>query len=39
VKLATENRLDGDVDTWRQERDVIRSEVFAKGWSDEIGAF
>jgi GH15 family glucan-1,4-alpha-glucosidase len=39
TKLAEEHSLAGDTTRWRTERDRIRAEVFAKGWSEQLGAF
>ena len=39
VDMAETLNLSGDVARWRHERDQIRAEVFAQGWSKELGAF
>lgn len=39
IKLAEANGLAGDTERWREERDLIRAEVFDKGWSEDLGAF
>jgi GH15 family glucan-1,4-alpha-glucosidase len=39
IKLAEALDLPGDVKRWRQERERIRADVLAKGWSDTLGAF
>ncbi|WP_206633433.1 glycoside hydrolase family 15 protein [Methanoculleus taiwanensis] len=39
IEIAESMQLPGDVDRWRRERDLIREEVFEKGWSDDLGAF
>ncbi|MHC5938787.1 glycoside hydrolase family 15 protein, partial [Nostoc sp.] len=31
--------LNGDTTRWRQKRQLIRNEVFEKGWSEKLGAF
>jgi alpha,alpha-trehalase len=42
VKLVEIDKLEDceqDVELWRKERDAIRAEVFAKGWSEEKQSF
>jgi GH15 family glucan-1,4-alpha-glucosidase len=39
IKLAREHGLAGDTARWGEERDRIRAEVFARGWSERLGAF
>lgn len=39
IKMAEALDLAGDIAGWRQERDLIRNQVFEKGWSEKLGAF
>lgn len=39
IDLAENCDLPGDVARWREERNQIRADVFAKGWSEHLGAF
>ena len=39
IRAATELGLPGDVECWRKVRDEILSEIMAKGYSQERGAF
>ncbi len=39
IKMAEALDLAGDIAGWRQERDLIRNQVFEKGWSAKLGAF
>jgi GH15 family glucan-1,4-alpha-glucosidase len=39
VRLAAERAEPGQVERWVRERDAIRAEVLAKGYSEERGAF
>ncbi|MEH2124740.1 glycoside hydrolase family 15 protein [Nostoc sp.] len=39
IEMAEALELAGDTTRWRQERELIRNEVFEKGWSEKLGAF
>ena len=39
IDMVEQRGLAGDLDRWRRERDRIRADVFAKGWSERLGAF
>jgi GH15 family glucan-1,4-alpha-glucosidase len=39
IEMAEALELAGDTIRWRQERELIRNEVFEKGWSEKLGAF
>jgi GH15 family glucan-1,4-alpha-glucosidase len=39
IEMAEALELAGDTAHWRQERALIRAEVFEKGWSEKLGAF
>lgn len=39
IEMAQALDLAGDTARWRQERDLIRVDVFEKGWSEKLGAF
>lgn len=39
VRLAEEDRLAGDVDTWRRTRDEIREAVLTRGYNARLQAF
>lgn len=39
IDIAQTLKLEGDIDRWQQERDIIRAEVLEKGWSEKLGAF
>ncbi|MGC5629827.1 glycoside hydrolase family 15 protein [Georgenia sp. Z1344] len=39
VRAVERYGLDGDVETWRERRDLMREEILAHGWNAEIGSF
>jgi GH15 family glucan-1,4-alpha-glucosidase len=39
IRMAEELRLDGDVDRWRAQRDLLRAEILERGWSRQHQAF
>ncbi|MFN8652066.1 MAG: glycoside hydrolase family 15 protein [Gemmatimonadales bacterium] len=39
IRMAEELRLDGDVEKWRTERDLLRAEILERGWSSRKQAF
>ena len=39
VRAVRDHGLDGPVEQWEDLRDAVRSEVLAKGWNDDVGAF
>jgi GH15 family glucan-1,4-alpha-glucosidase len=39
IRMAEELRLDGELERWRTERDVLRAEILEKGWSKEKQSF
>ncbi|ARV58382.1 glycoside hydrolase family 15 [Nostocales cyanobacterium HT-58-2] len=39
IEMAETLNLAADIARWRQERELIRNEVFEKGWSEKLGAF
>ncbi|MFP4539851.1 MAG: glycoside hydrolase family 15 protein [Candidatus Paceibacterota bacterium] len=39
VRTAERYGLEGDVERWKDEKDVIKKEVMEKGWSEERGSF
>ncbi|WP_445626747.1 glycoside hydrolase family 15 protein [Nostoc sp. DSM 114167] len=39
IEMAEALELAGDTSRWRQERELIRNQVFEKGWSEKLGAF
>ena len=39
AKLAEGHGFEGDIEYWRRQRDLIREEVLARGWSDTKRSF
>ncbi|MFL5580421.1 MAG: glycoside hydrolase family 15 protein, partial [Gemmatimonadaceae bacterium] len=39
VKLARRGIIDGNMERWTRERDLVRAEVLEKGYDAELGAF
>ncbi|MGC5616977.1 glycoside hydrolase family 15 protein [Georgenia sp. Z1491] len=39
VRAVERHGLDGDVEAWRERRDLLREEILTRGWNDDIGAF
>ncbi len=39
IRMAEELRLDGDLPRWRAERDQLRAEILAQGWSSSKQSF
>ena len=39
VKLAEGHGFDGNIEHWRTQRDLLRDEIFARGWSETKQCF
>lgn len=39
VKIASAHNFDGEIELWKRERDLIRQEVFARGWNEKKQSF
>ncbi len=39
IGLASDYQLPGDVEHWERERELIRREIYERGWSERLGAF
>ncbi|MGE5379356.1 MAG: glycoside hydrolase family 15 protein [Candidatus Saccharibacteria bacterium] len=39
IQMFEALRLEGDLDRWRETKDIIRHEIMTKGWSDKLHAF
>jgi len=39
IQMFEELHLEGDVERWKRERDVIREAIMTKGWSERTKAF
>ncbi|MBI0583360.1 MAG: glycoside hydrolase family 15 protein [Methanomassiliicoccus sp.] len=39
IQMFEEMKLEGDIERWKQEREVIREAIMTKGWSERTKAF